>query len=100
MSKRLAFPPRICLLDGGQLAAYGTAKGQVHELAQLPPKGTAGQALSPRRLVASAKTGACLVFFLVTSAAGTCPGTPALAPCAVCSACRAAQHLGLTQFHD
>ena len=63
MSKRLSFPPHICLVEGGQLSAYSLSKGQVHELMPLPARNSSGQTLAAQKLVHSQKKDACLIFF-------------------------------------
>ncbi|CAK0749293.1 hypothetical protein CVIRNUC_001899 [Coccomyxa viridis] len=63
MSKRLSFPPHICLVEGGQLSAYSLSKGQVHELMPLPARNASGQTLAAQKLVHSQKRNACLIFF-------------------------------------
>ena len=81
MSKRLSFPPHICLVEGGQLSAYSLSKGQVHELMPLPARNASGQTLAAQKLVHSQKRNACLIFF--QSSPGQC-GTlleQCMAPC-------------------
>ena len=70
MSKRLSFPPHICLVEGGQLSAYSLSKGQVHELMPLPARNVSGQTLAAQKLVHSQKRNACLIFF--QSSPGQC----------------------------
>ncbi|KAK9810383.1 hypothetical protein WJX72_009786 [[Myrmecia] bisecta] len=72
ISKRLAFPKQLYLLDNGHLAAYSPASGKITEVAPLPTAvdSSGGATLAAHHVVHSALSAAWLVFFKVTGSGG------------------------------